>query len=107
MMCVQSANYAILVNGNPVGHIHPTRGLKQDNPISPYLFLLCAEGLSSLLEKAGRNGYIREVPTSGRGPRINHLFFANDSLLFCRVNLKHWNWIKKILELMREYLDKN
>jgi exonuclease III len=107
MMCVRSTNYAILVNGNPVGHIHPTRGLRQGDPISPYLFLLCAEALSSLLEKAGRNGYIGGVPTSRRGPRINHLFFADDSLLFCRANLKHWNRIKKILQLMREFLDKN
>lgn len=63
MMCVRTANYAILVNGNPVRHIYPSRGLRQGDPISPYLFLLCAEALSSLLIRAKRIGYIQGVPT--------------------------------------------
>lgn len=49
MMCVRTANYAVLVNENLVGQIFPTRGLWQGDPISPYLFIICAESLSSLL----------------------------------------------------------
>jgi hypothetical protein len=48
MMCVRTANYAILLNGNSVGHFYPTRGIRQGDLISPYLFLLCAEALCSL-----------------------------------------------------------
>lgn len=84
MMCVTTANYVVLVNGTPTGGIYPTRGLRQGDPISPYLFLLCAEALSSLLTKADRDGKLSGVPTSKKGPRINHLFFADDSLLFCK-----------------------
>jgi hypothetical protein len=38
MSCVRSVQYSIVVNGNPVGNIHPTRGIQQGDPISPYLF---------------------------------------------------------------------
>jgi hypothetical protein len=78
--------YAVLVNGIPMGRIIPTRGIRQDDPISPYLFLICKEVLSSLLSKVDREGELEGVPTSQRGPHLNHLFFANDSLLFCKAD---------------------
>jgi hypothetical protein len=63
MMCVKSANYAILINGSPMGRIQPTRGIRQGDPISPYLFLICAKALSGLLSKADQKGQLRGVPT--------------------------------------------
>ncbi|XP_059436330.1 uncharacterized protein LOC132169290 [Corylus avellana] len=90
MECVSTVSYAVVVNGNPVGHIIPSRGIRQGDPLSPYLFLLCAEALSSMLNKPESKGVITGVPTSKNGPRINHLFFADDSLLFCKANLVEW-----------------
>ena len=89
MMCVRSANYAVLINGSPTGRIYPTCGIRQGDPISPYLFLLCVEALSALLTRVDHKGLLRGVPTSKRGPRLNHFFFANDSLLFCRADINH------------------
>jgi hypothetical protein len=99
MMCVTTVNYSILVNGDPCGSITPSRGLRQGDPISPYLFLICAEALSAMMAKANREGLLLGVPTSKRGPKISHLFFTDDSLLFCRSNTTQWNSLTHILQL--------
>jgi hypothetical protein len=54
MTCIRSVSYAVLVNGNLVGLNRHSRGIRQGDPISPYLFLLCAETLSALLQRAER-----------------------------------------------------
>jgi hypothetical protein len=97
MMCVTSASYSVLVNGDPVGLISTSRGLRQGDPISPYLFLLHAESLSSLLSQADMDGSIVGVPTSRKGPQINHLFFADDSLLFYKESQKQWHRLSSLL----------
>ena len=88
MECVHTVSYSILINGEPRGFFHPTRGLRQGDPISPYLFLLCAEGLNALLMKATISKSIHNISISCGGPKITHLFFADDSVLFCRASLQ-------------------
>ena len=59
MKCVSSVNYAIKVSGCPMGSITPSRGIRQGDPLSLYLFLLCAEGLSSLIKAFVANGGLK------------------------------------------------
>lgn len=60
----------------------PSRGLQQGNPQSPYLFLICKEGLSTLLRMAATSGDLKGIRINGDAPLITHLFFADDSLIF-------------------------
>jgi hypothetical protein len=99
MACENSVSYSVIVNGNLVGKICPTRGIRQGDPISPYLFLLCTENLSALLSQAEQKVVISGVPTSPRGPRLSHLLFADDSMLFCKANSVEWRRLMKILEV--------
>jgi hypothetical protein len=100
MKCIRTVSYSVLINGQPHGHIHPIKGNKtREIPLSPYLFLLCAEGLSHLLCKAEQERHITGVAIARRGPKINHLFFADDSVLFCKANAKEWEKIQVLLEL--------
>ena len=80
--CISMVSYSILVNGEPRGDIRPSRGIRQGDPLSPYLFLLCSESLNRILRQATSNDSIRGFSLCKRGPRISHLFFADDSLLF-------------------------
>ena len=100
MSCVSSTSFSVLINGQPYGMITPTRGLRQGNPLSPYLFLLCAECFTSLLQKAELEGHIHGVSICQRAPRISHLLFANDSLLFCQATKKE---TKEVLDILKLY----
>ena len=84
MLCITNASYSILINGEPYGNITPTRGLRQGDPLSPYLFLMCTEGLHDLIKKAAHNGNIRGVSICQNRPKLTHLLFANDSVIFCK-----------------------
>ena len=100
MEFVTSVTYSFLVNGEPYGNIKPSRGIRQGDPLSPYLFLLCSEGLHRMIHKAASNGDIQGVSICRNGPKLTHLFFADDSLLFCRATS---NDCQKVLEILSSY----
>ena len=61
MECVSTVTYSLLINGEPIGNIKPSRGIHQGDPLSPYLFLLCLEGLHRMIKKAADDGDIQCV----------------------------------------------
>ena len=95
--CISTVSYLILVNGEPKGEIFPSRRIRQGDPLSPYLFLLCSKGLNRMIQKATREDIIRGFSLCKIGPKITHLFFANDSLLFCRARREDLQAIQNIL----------
>ena len=82
MACETLVSFSFLINGAKFGQLFPTRGLRQGDLLSPYLFLLCAEGLSSLFHHFEATDRLQGMRCGWNGPTISHLFFANDSLLF-------------------------
>ena len=99
MNCVTTPSFSILINGKPHGMIHPSRGIRQGDPLSPYLFLLCAEGLSTLLKKVKSEGWIKGVSICRRAPKVANLMFADDSLLFCQATWAEGETIVEILQI--------
>jgi hypothetical protein len=102
MECVKSPPYSILLNGEPHGFVSPTRVIRQGDPLSPYLFLICAEGFTALLRKAERDRRLSGTSICRGGPRISHLLFADDSLLFCQAKMEECNNLMDILTLYKE-----
>jgi hypothetical protein len=99
MSCVSTATFSVMVNGAPHGYIKPSRGLRQGDPLSPYLFLICVESLSVLIRKAESDVLICGVSICREGPRISHLFFANDSIIFCRATMSECAVLQQLLAL--------
>jgi hypothetical protein len=78
MMCVTTVSYKIRVNGDYTDSILLTRGLRQGDPLSPYLFILCVKGFLALIENVEREGCTDGVKVCGAAPRISHMFFTDD-----------------------------
>lgn len=76
----------------------PQRGIRQGDPLSPYLFILCSEVLSGLCIKAQQDGVLSGLRVSKGSPMINHLLFADDTMFFCRSDPKSCKALFNILQ---------
>ncbi|KAK4389518.1 hypothetical protein Sango_2288800 [Sesamum angolense] len=66
-------------------------------PFSPYLFMCCVEVFSSLIREEEGRGVIQGVPTSKRGPRVTHLLFVDNTLIFCQASRDALSSIREVL----------
>jgi hypothetical protein len=97
MACVNSVRYQVRFNSEETDVFTPTRGLHQGDPLSPNLFLLCAEGLSSLLLYEEVGG-IEGVRVCRNAPSVSHLLFADDSLILMRADINNATSLQHVLD---------
>ena len=102
MRCINTVTYGVCINGTLMGQIIPSRGLRQGDPLSPYLFLLYAEGLSTTLHQSMQNKKLRGVSACRRGPKVSHLFFADDNLIFSQATVVESTEILRILKVYED-----
>ncbi|OMO57411.1 reverse transcriptase [Corchorus capsularis] len=100
MKCVQSVSYSVIVNDEQCQRFIPSRGLCQDDPLSPYLFLLCMGVFSNMIESANETGLLHGIAVSKTAPRVSHLFFADDIFLFLRANMIE---CQAVLSLLKDF----
>nr|XP_051221174.1 uncharacterized protein LOC127339353 [Lolium perenne] len=99
MGMVNSVSFSVLFNGNKLEEFKPTRGIRQGDPISPYLFLLAAEGLSCLLKSNVQSSHLEGIKVAPLAPPVNHLLFADDSLLFFKGSREGTEALSGLLEV--------
>lgn len=83
--CIITVSYNVLVNGASTGYIQPQRSLRQGDPMSPFLFLICVEEFSALLRWNEEHGVLHGVQVAPGVVPLTHLFFANNAVIFCKV----------------------
>lgn len=86
MKPMSTVSYKIKVNGVLSDKIVPERGLRQGDPLSPYLFILAADALSHMMSSALREGRIKGIQLAWSAPTLTHLFFADDAVVFAQAN---------------------
>lgn len=98
MMCVSTVSYSFLLNGKQFGALQPGRGLRQGDPLSPYLFICCTEAFIRLVENSVNQGRLHGVRVAPYAPVISNLCFADDTILFCQATVNEAEEVRRILE---------
>ena len=84
MRCISSSSMRLLWNGQPIKEFKPSRGVRQGDPLSPYIFVLCIERLAYLISAEVPKGGWKPLIVAKKAPKLSHLFFADDLVLFAK-----------------------
>jgi hypothetical protein len=95
--CVFGGNLSVLINGSLTREISIQRGLKQGDPLAPFLFLLVAEGFGGAMKRAGDLGLFKGFDIGGDGPSISHLQYADDTICIGDASVENLWSLKAIL----------
>lgn len=99
MTCISTVSLNILDDGVDIEQVIPRRGLRQGDPLSPYLFIMVAKGLSALIRRAENRGDFHGITIARGAPKVSHLFFADDSFFFFNANARETQNFKNIIDM--------
>jgi hypothetical protein len=97
-ICITSTSFSILLNGSSHGFFSPERGLRQGDPLSPFLFILGSEVLSRLFHYQESIGSLKGIRMSKNNSPISHLLFADDLIIFAKATSSEATVIKSCLD---------
>ncbi|GKU90242.1 hypothetical protein SLEP1_g4255 [Rubroshorea leprosula] len=97
MECLSTSKISVLVNGSPTEEFKVGKGLRQGNPLSPFLFLMIGEGLNGLVQKAVSEGMFRGIEIGRKGLVVSLLQFANDTVIMGKADIENIIMVKTIL----------
>lgn len=96
MRCQTAGEMKLILNGSKTGNFIQSRGIRKGNPLSPYLFVICMELLSHMIQTEVTSG--RWKPVSIRGVQLSHVFFADDLVLLAEASTDQGGVIKQCLD---------
>lgn len=99
MTCVRSARYQICHAGRNFGSIVPKRGIRQGDPFSFYLFLICMEGRSVLIKEYEKRKLVSGIQVARGAPRLTHMFFADDTYIYCKAKENEADHVIDLLQI--------
>lgn len=86
LFCISTVRFSVLINGEPKGFFSSSRGLRQGDPLSPFLFFAIMEAFNRIMDASVSGGFIRGFRVGRAGLAevvVSHLLFADDTLIFC------------------------
>ena len=83
---MSSISYSVLINGRPREKFKGFKGLRQRDPLSPFLFTMVADGLSRLMERATEVGFVKGCRVGRDNVMVSHLQFADATLFFMELD---------------------
>ncbi|KAL0378395.1 UNVERIFIED_CONTAM: LINE-1 retrotransposable element O protein [Sesamum radiatum] len=101
--CITTSSFSLLINGSPFDFFRPSRGIRQGDPLSPYLFIIYTEILSRLLLHEEALGNIKGIKVCRNAPSISHLLYADDLTIFCRAEEKDAHTVRKCLDMFEQW----
>ncbi|XP_035831848.1 uncharacterized protein LOC118480940 [Helianthus annuus] len=97
MATLRSAKASVLVNGSPTREFEYTHGLRQGDPLSPFLFVMAMEALSGIMKAAESTGLFKGIKVTNDGPYLSHLIYADDVMFVGEWSLSNINNLRRML----------
>ena len=107
MSCVSTISTSIMVNGEALDPIYLSKEIRQGDPLSPYLFILCMDFLDQLIEEKCSNKLWQSAKVSQSGPAFSHLLFTNDLVFFAKADLNNCLAIRDVLDMFCNLFDQS